>query len=219
MKSYIAECIGTAILVIGGCGAAIFAGQYIGVLGIALAFGLSLMLVSYAFGHISGGHFNPAVTIAMTLAHKFDRRVTSLYITAQLIGGLIGGFILFVIAQGVETTTVGFASNALLNNTSIFSAFLVEMIFTTILCIVAIETTSARFPKGFAGLTLGATLTLIHLITIPLTNTSVNPARSLGVAFFAGGPAVTYLWLFFVAPISGAILAHFLYKFMQHPER
>lgn len=219
MKSYVAEFIGTAILVIGGCGAAIFAGQYIGVLGIALAFGLSLMLVSYAFGHISGGHFNPAVTIAMTLAHKFDRKVTSLYIVAQLLGGLAGGFVLFFIAQGVETTSVGFASNALLNNTTLMSAFVIEALLTMILCLVAIETTSARFQKAFAGLVMGSTLTLIHLISIPLTNTSVNPARSLGVAFFAGGPALTHLWLFFVAPFVGAVLAYYLYNFMQHPEQ
>jgi aquaporin Z len=218
MKSYIAEFVGTALLVVGGCGAAIFAGQYIGVLGIALAFGLSLTLVSYAFGHISGGHFNPAVTIAMTLTHKFDRRVTSLYILSQLLGGLAGGFILFFIAQGVPTTSVGFASNALLNGVTQTSGFMVEALFTMVLCLVAIETTSARFQKGFAGLVLGSTLTLIHLVSIPLTNTGVNPARSLGVAFFAGGPAVTYLWIFLAAPIVGAVLAYYLYNFMQHPE-
>lgn len=218
MKAYLAEFIGTAILVIGACGAAIFSGAYFGQLGTAIAFGLSLTLVTYAFGHISGGHFNPAVTIAMTLTHKLNKKVTGLYIVAQFLGALVGGFILFIIAQGTTISTVGFASNALLNNTTILSGFLIEMLLTMILCLVAIETTAARFPKGFAGITLGATLTLIHLISIPLTNTGVNPARSFGVALFAGGPAISYLWLFIVAPIVGAVLAFYLYRFMQHPE-
>jgi aquaporin Z len=154
----------------------------------------------------------------MTLTHKLNKKVTGLYIVAQFLGALIGGFILFIIAQGTTISTVGFASNALLNNTTVLSGFLIEMLLTMVLCLVAIETTAARFPKGFAGITLGATLTLIHLISIPLTNTGVNPARSFGVAFFAGGPAISYLWLFIVAPIVGAVLAFYLYRFMQHPE-
>jgi aquaporin Z len=218
MKAYLAEFVGTAILVIGGCGAAIFSGAYFGPLGTAIAFGLSLTLITYAFGHISGGHFNPAVTIAMTLTHKLSKKVTGLYIVAQLLGALVGGFILFIIAQGATISSVGFASNALLNNTTVLSAFLIEMLLTIILCLVAIETTASRFPKGFAGITLGATLTLVHLISIPLTNTGVNPARSFGVALFAGGPATTYLWLFILAPVVGAVLAYYLYHFMQHPE-
>jgi aquaporin Z len=218
MKAYVAEFVGTAILVIGGCGAAIFSGAYLGPLGVAIAFGLSLTLISYAFGHISGGHFNPAVTVAMTLTHKLNKKVTSMYIVSQLLGAIVGGFILFIIAQGTSATTVGFASNALLGDTSLMSGFLIEVLLTMILCLVAIETTAARFPRGFAGITLGATLTLIHLISIPLTNTSVNPARSFGVAFFAGGPAVTYLWVFFAAPVLGAVIAVYLYRFMQHPE-
>lgn len=218
MKAYLAEFLGTMLIVIGGCGAAIFAGAYLGPLGIAMAFGLSLMVAVYAFGHISGGHFNPAVTLALTLTHKFSKKATSLYIVAQALGALVGGFILFFIAQGATINTVGFASNALLNNTSVSSGFLIEFVLTVVLCLVAIETTSARFPKGFAGLTLGATLMLIHLISIPLTNTSVNPARSFGVAFFAGGPAVSSLWLFILAPICGAVASYYLYRFMQHPE-
>jgi aquaporin Z len=218
MKAYVAEFIGTAILVIGGCGTAIFAGAYLGPLGVAIAFGLSLVVISYAFGHISGGHFNPAVTIAMTLTHKLNSKVTSLYIVSQLLGALVGGFILFFIAQGTSINTIGFGSNALLNDTTVMAGFLIEFILTMVLCLVAIETTASRFPKGFAGLTLGATLTLIHLISIPLTNTSVNPARSFGVAFFAGGPALAQLWLFFLAPILGAVASYYLYRFMQHPE-
>jgi aquaporin Z len=218
MKAYIAEFIGTAILVIGGCGAAIFTGAQMGPLGTAIAFGLSLTLITYAFGHISGGHFNPAVTIAMTLTHKLNKKVTSLYIVAQLLGALVGGFILFFIAQGTGISTVGFASNSLLNDTTILSGFLIEVLLTMVLCLVAIETTASRFPKGFAGITLGATLALIHMISIQLTNTSVNPARSFGVAFFAGGPAVTYLWIFLIAPVIGAVLSFYLYRFMQHPE-
>jgi aquaporin Z len=219
MKAYIAEFIGTSLLIIGGCGAAIFAGSSLGTLGVAIAFGLSLLVIAYAFGHISGAHVNPAVTFALVLSGKFPKEKLISYWAAQLLGGLFGGVVLYVIAKGYPLAAGShFAANTLMDGTNLLSGFLMEVVMTMILCTVVIETTAAKFPLGFGGVTVGATLLLVHLISIPLTNTSVNPARSLGVAFFSSdSAAVPSLWIFFVAPLIGAILSVSLHKFMEHP--
>ena len=219
MKAYVAEFVGTALLVMGGAGTAIFAAKYVGVLGVALAFGLSLTVIAYAFGHISGSHVNPAVTLALTLVGKFPREKVVPYWAAQMLGALAGGFVMFLIAKGVPGVLPGaFAANNLLNGTTVLSGLLMEVFMTMILCTVVLETTSSKFPAGFGGIAVGAALAMVHLISIPVTNTSVNPARSLGVVFFSNDiSAVGNLWIFFVGPVLGAIISVYLHKFMAHP--
>ncbi|MCB2212502.1 aquaporin Z [bacterium] len=216
-----AEFFGTFWLVLGGCGSAVLAAAFpglgIGFAGVSLAFGLTVLTGVYALGHISGGHFNPAVSFGLWSGGRFPAKDLIPYIIAQVVGGLVAGLVLYVIATGKAGFEVGgFASNGYGDHSpggySMLAALVTEVVMTFMFLLVIMGATDKRAPAGFAGLAIGLMLTLIHLISIPVTNTSVNPARSTGVAFFAGGAATGQLWLFWVAPIVGAILAGFVYK-------
>jgi len=222
MKKLFAEFFGTFWLVFGGCGSAVFAAAFpelgIGFAGVALAFGLTVLTMAYAVGHISGGHFNPAVSIGLWAGGKFSAKDLSGYIVAQLIGGVAAAGALYVIASGQQDFTGigGFASNGYdalsPGGYSMTSAFIAEFLLTLFFLLIILGSTSERAPKGFAPIAIGLGLTLIHLISIPITNTSVNPARSTSQALFAGGEYLPQLWLFWVAPIAGAIVAGLIYK-------
>jgi len=222
-----AEFLGTAVLVFGGCGSAIFSAKVlsdstvnmgIGFLGVALAFGLTVLVMVYAVGHISGGHFNPAVTFGAAIAGRIEWKAVPAYMVTQIVAASVAGLALFAIASGKDgfnAVTSGFASNGYgdrsPNGYNMVSALLAEIILTAIFLYVILGATDKRAPKGFAGLAIGLTLTLIHLVSIPITNTSVNPARSIGVAWFAGPEAIGQLWLFIVAPLVGAAIAGLSY--------
>lgn len=219
-KALLAESIGTFWLVIGGCGSAVLAGGQIGFLGISMAFGLTVLTMAYALGHISGGHFNPAVTIGLVTAGRFPLNQTIPYILSQCLGATAAACVLYLIVTssfGAEAIG-GFAANGYNelspDKYSLFAAFLCETVLTCGFLLVILGSTDKRAPAGFAPLAIGLSLTLIHLISIPVTNTSVNPARSLSQAIFAGAPYLAQLWLFWVAPILGAVLAGIIYKFI-----
>ncbi len=222
MKKYFAEFIGTFWLVLGGCGSAVIAAAFpelgIGLLGVALAFGLTVLTMAYAIGHISGCHLNPAVSIGLWAGGRFPARELLPYIIAQVIGAVVAGGVLYIIASGKAGFDVssGFASNGYGDHSpggySLLSAFVVEIVLTLVFLFIIMGSTDKRAPQGFAPLAIGLGLTLIHLISIPVTNTSVNPARSTGVALFAGGWAIAQLWLFWLAPIVGGILGGFIYR-------
>ena len=222
MNKYLAEFLGTFWLVFGGCGSAVLAAAFpelgIGFLGVALAFGLTVLTGAYAFGHISGGHFNPAVSVGLWVGGRFEAKELAPYIISQVIGGTIAALVLYIIVQGQAgfTGTGGFASNGYgdlsPNHFSLVSAFLIEVVLTAFFLIVILGSTDRRAPAGFAPIAIGLALTLIHLISIPVTNTSVNPARSTAVALFAETAALSQLWLFWVAPILGAIIGALIYK-------
>jgi aquaporin Z len=221
MKKFIAEFIGTLWLVLGGCGSAVIAAGFpelgIGFVGVALAFGLTVVTMAYAIGHISGCHLNPAVTIGVWIGGRFDGKDVFPYIVAQVMGGIAGAAILFLIASGKPDFALGgFASNGFGEHSpggySMTSALIIEVVMTFIFLFVILGSTYTKAPRGFAGLAIGLCLTLIHLITIPVTNTSVNPARSTSQALFVGDWALDQLWLFWLAPIVGAILAGLVYK-------
>lgn len=221
MKKFIAEFIGTLWLVLGGCGSAVLAAGYpelgIGFAGVALAFGLTVVTMAYAIGHISGCHLNPAVTIGVWVGGRFDGKDVFPYIVAQVMGGIAGAAILYLIASGKSDFALGgFASNGFGEHSpggySMTSALIIEVAMTFMFLFVILGSTYTKAPRGFAGLAIGLCLTLIHLISIPVTNTSVNPARSTSQALFAGGWAIDQLWLFWLAPIVGAILAGIVYK-------
>ena len=211
MKKLVAEFLGTFWLVFGGCGAAIIAGEHIGFAGISIAFGLTVMTMAYAVGGISGGHFNPAVTLGLLSAGKFNNKKDVVkYILAQLAGAILAAAAICIIASPDITYDPGtFATNYY---SEIVPAFLIETILTFFFLIVILGSTSSKVPQGFAPIAIGLALTLIHLISIPITNTSVNPARSTSQALFAGGGALSQLWLFWLAPILGAVLAGITYK-------
>ncbi|WP_019172032.1 aquaporin Z [Pseudaminobacter salicylatoxidans] len=221
-KRLLAEFLGTFWLVFGGCGSAVFAAAFpdlgIGFLGVALAFGLTVLTMVYAVGGISGGHFNPAVSVGLTVAGRLPARDLIPYVVVQLIGAIIASTILYFIASGKADFTLanGFAANGYGEHSPggypLSSALLVEIVLTFIFVMVILGATSGHAPAGFAGIAIGLTLTLIHLIAIPVTNTSVNPARSTGPALFVGGWALQQLWLFWVAPIVGAIIAGVAHK-------
>jgi aquaporin Z len=218
-----AEAIGTFWLVFGGCGAAIFAGKGIGLYGIAFAFGLTVLTMAYTVGHISGGHFNPAVTLGLVAAGKHPSDEAGPYIAAQLIGAFAAAGMLALILETADAGSLGqFAANAWGkpqgNTLTLTGAFVIEALTTFIFLLVIIGSTSKRAPAGFAPIAIGLCLALIHLITIPLTNTSVNPARSTSQAVFAGGEYLKQLWLFWVAPIVGAVLAGTASKWLQAEE-
>ena len=214
MKRYVAEFIGTFVLVFGGCGSAVLAGGKIGYAGIALAFGLSLLAMVYAIGPISGCHINPAVTLGLLISRKMDRRFAAGYIVAQILGGIVAAAILLIIAKGMpggyDPTVSGFAANGYGEHSpggfSLVAAALTEIVLTTFLVFTVIGATDPAAPVGFAGIPVGLVLTLTHLVGIPVTNTSVNPARSIGPALFVGGWAVSQLWLFIIAPLVGAVV-------------
>lgn len=224
MKKLIAEGIGTSWLVLGGCGSAVLAAAYphlgIGFVGVAIAFGLTVVTMAYAIGHISGCHLNPAVTIGLWIGGRFPKKDVVPYIISQVIGGILGAAILYIIASGKPDVYLGgFASNGYGAHSpggySMIAALVAEVVLTFMFLTVILGATHSKAPKGFAGLAIGLALTLIHLISIPVTNTSVNPARSTSQAVFAGGWAIEQLWLFWVAPIVGALLAGMVYKWLS----
>lgn len=232
IRKLAAEFIGTFWLVLGGCGSAVLAANFggdgnplgIGLLGVSLAFGLTVLTGAYALGHISGGHFNPAVSFGLRAGGRFPARELVPYIIAQVLGGIFAGFILFHIARGtpgfaIDPNAAGaFASNGYGSHSpggySINAAFLTEIVMTAMFLVVILGSTHVRAPVGFAPIAIGLALTLIHLISIPVTNTSVNPARSTGVALFAGPVAMSQLWLFWVAPIAGGLLGGVIYRWL-----
>ena len=221
MKRATAEFIGTFWLVFGGCGSAVLAAKFpdtgIGFLGVALAFGLTVLTMVYAVGHISGGHFNPAVTVGLYTAKRIPAADVTPYVIAQLVGAIAGAAVLYVIASGKPGFSVanGFASNGYAEHSpggySLLACLVAEVVLTFMFLMVILGVTDRRAPQGFAPLAIGLALTLIHLVSIPVTNASVNPARSTGPALFVGSWAISQLWLFWVAPLIGAILAGLIY--------
>lgn len=221
MKKFIAECMGTMWLVLGGCGSAVLAAGFpelgIGFVGVSFAFGLTVLSMAYAIGHISGCHLNPAVSLGLWAGKRFDGKYLLPYIGAQLLGGLIGAGILYTIAQGQPGFELGsFAANGYGEYSpggfGVLSAFVTELVMTFMFLIIILGSSYSKAPKGLAGIAIGLGLTLIHLISIPVTNTSVNPARSTSQAIFVGGWAIEQLWLFWIAPIIGALLAGWVYN-------
>ena len=222
MNKYLAELIGTFWLVFGGCGSAVFAAAFpelgIGFAGVALAFGLTVLTRAYALGHISGGHFNPAVSVGLWAGGRFEGKELAPYIISQLIGATLAAFILYIIIQGQAgfSGVGGFATNGYGDLSpgkySMISALIIEIVLTAMFLIVIMGATDKRAPAGFAPIAIGLSLTLIHLISIPVTNTSVNPARSTGVAFFAETAALSQVWLFWLAPIIGAVIGALIYR-------
>ena len=223
MKKLVAEFIGTAWLVLGGCGSAVLAAGFpelgIGFVGVSIAFGLTVLTMVYAIGHISGCHLNPAVSIGLWMGGRFDKKELLPYISAQVLGGIAGAGILYLIASGKPGYELGsFAANGYGEHSpggySLLAALISEVVMTFMFLIVILGATHKNNPKGFAGIAIGLSLTLIHLISIPVTNTSVNPARSTSQAIFVGDWAMGQLWLFWVAPIIGAIIAGVVYKYL-----
>lgn len=221
-KKTAAEFFGTFWLVFGGCGSAVLAAAFpelgIGFAGVALAFGLTVVTMAYAVGHISGGHFNPAVSFGLWAGKRFAGKELLPYIIAQVLGAVFAGLVLYLIASGKEgfSTEAGFASNGYGEHSpggySLLAALIAEVVLTAMFLVIIMGATDKRAPAGFAPLAIGLALTLIHLISIPVTNTSVNPARSTGVAVFQAGWALGQLWLFWVAPIIGGILGGIIYN-------
>jgi aquaporin Z len=221
MKRAAAEFIGTFWLVFGGCGSAVLAAKFpetgIGFLGVALAFGLTVLTMVYAFGHISGGHFNPAITIGMYTARRTPAADMAPYVIAQVLGAIAGAGVLYIIASGKPGFSLadGFAANGYAEHSpggySLLACLVAEVVLTFMFLMIILGVTDRRAPQGFAALTIGLALTLINLVGIPVTNASVNPARSTGPALFVGGWAMSQLWLFWVAPLIGAILAGLIY--------
>ena len=219
-----AEFIGTFWLVLGGCGSAVLAAGYpelgIGFAGVSLAFGLTVLTGAYALGHISGGHFNPAVSFGLWAGGRFEAKELPGYIVSQVLGGILGATVLYLIASGTDgfSLSSGFASNGYgelsPGGYSMTAALVTEVVMTFMFLIIILGATHKNASPGFGGIAIGLALTLIHLISIPVTNTSVNPARSTSQAIFAGGEYLDQLWLFWVAPIIGAILAGLVYKMM-----
>ena len=235
-KKLTAEFLGTFWLVLGGCGSAVLAANFggdgnplgIGFVGVSLAFGLTVLTGAYAFGHISGGHFNPAVSLGLWAGGRFPARELLPYIVAQVLGGIAAGFILLQIAKGgggfsIDPAAAGaFATNGYdalsPGGYTVASAFLCEVVLTAFFLIVIMGSTHKNAPTGFAPIAIGLALTLIHLISIPVTNTSVNPARSTAVAVFVGNGALSQLWLFWLAPILGALIGGMLYGWLGRNE-
>lgn len=227
-KKLVAEFIGTFWLVLGGCGSAVLAAGFpelgIGFVGVSLAFGLTVLTMAYSIGHISGCHLNPAVSFGLWTSGRFATKELIPYIVAQVLGGIAGAGILYLIASGKAgfDVTAGFASNGFNEHSpggfTMISVLIAEVVMTFMFLIIILGATDKRAPAGFAPIAIGLGLTLIHLISIPVSNTSVNPARSTGVALFQGTWAVDQLWLFWLAPIVGAILAGLVYKFFETKE-
>jgi aquaporin Z len=228
-KKYGAECLGTFWLVLGGCGSAVIAAAFpnvgIGLLGVSLAFGLTVLTMAFAIGHISGCHLNPAVSVGLWIAKRFPTSDLLPYVIAQVLGAIVAGGVLYVIASGAPgfDVTKGFASNGYGAHSpggySLLAALVTEVVMTMFFLLIILGSTDKRAPAGFAPIAIGLGLTLIHLVSIPVTNTSVNPARSTGVAVFVGGWAVAQLWLFWVAPIAGAALGAAVYRAIAGHEK
>jgi len=224
-KKLTAEFLGTFVLVFGGCGTAVLATTNpdvgVGWLGVALAFGLTVLTMAYAVGHISGGHFNPAVTIGAAAGGRIGWRETPAYIVTQVVAGIAAGAVLLLVANGLDGFSAkdsGFASNGYGDRSpmgyDLLACLVIEVLLTAVFLWVILGSTDTRAPKGMAPLAIGLALTLIHLISIPVTNTSVNPARSIGVGLFAGSDAISQLWLFIAAPIVGGLIAGFTYAYL-----
>lgn len=222
MKKLVAEFIGTFWLVLGGCGSAVLSAAFpevgIGLVGVSLAFGLTVLTIAYSLGHISGAHLNPAVSIGLWAGGRFSSKDLFPYIAAQILGGLLAAGVLYVIATGNGSVIGNFAANGYGEHSpgkySMVAALVCEIVMTFMFLIVILGATDKNAPAGFAGLAIGLALTLIHLISIPVTNTSVNPARSISQAVFVGGWTIEQLWLFILAPIVGAALAGIVYKYL-----
>ena len=222
MNRYLAEAFGTFWLVLGGCGSAVLAAAFpevgIGLLGVSLAFGLTIVTMAYAIGHISGCHLNPAVSLGLWAGGRFEAKELAPYIVSQVVGAIVAGGVLYLIASGKTgfDVTAGFASNGYGEHSpggyTLLAALVIEVVMTMVFLFVIMGSTDKRAPAGFAPVAIGLCLTLIHLISIPVTNTSVNPARSTGVAVFVGGWAITQLWLFWAAPLFGGVLGAVIYK-------
>jgi aquaporin Z len=229
MKAYGAEFIGTFWLVLGGCGSAVLAAAFpnvgIGLMGVSLAFGLTVLTMAYAIGHISGCHLNPAVSVGLWAGGRFEASKLLPYIVAQVAGAIVAGGVLYLIASGKAgfDVSAGFASNGYGDHSpgkySLTAALVCEVVMTMMFLIVILGATDKRAPQGFAPLPIGLCLTLIHLISIPVTNTSVNPARSTGVAVFVGDWAIAQLWLFWLAPIAGAVIGAIVYRTIATDDR
>ena len=228
MKAYAAECFGTFWLVLGGVGSAVLAARFpelgIGLLGVSLAFGLTVLTMAYAIGHISGCHLNPAVSVGLWAGGRFSSNKLAPYIGSQVLGAVAAGGVLYMIASGKAGFDVanGFGANGYgshsIGGYSLMAGLVCEIVMTMMFLIIILGATDKRAPQGFAPLAIGLGLTLIHLISIPVTQTSVNPARSTGVAVFVGGWAMAQLWLFWVAPIAGAVLGATVYRFIGGTE-
>jgi len=229
MKKYSAEFFGTFWLVLGGCGSAVLAAAFpnvgIGLLGVSLAFGLTVLTMAFAIGHISGCHLNPAVSIGLWAGGRFSAKDLLPYIVAQVLGGIVAGGVLYLIASGKAgfELSAGFASNGYGAHSpggySLSAALVTEVVMTMMFLLVILGATDKRAPQGFAPIAIGLCLTLIHLISIPVTNTSVNPARSTGAAIFVGDWAVAQLWLFWIAPIVGGVLGAVIYRYIGSEEK
>lgn len=215
MKKYIVEAFGTAVLVLMGCGSAVLAGSEVGFLGIAFGFGLSVVAMAYAIGHISGCHINPAVTVGACVAGRMRWDEGVRYIIAQCIGAIIGATVLAYISHGMLSGVTSLGQNLVHSPYTVTQAFVAEAVATMIFVRVVLGSTSAGAPAGFAGLAIGLTLVLIHIVFIPVTGTSVNPARSLGPALIVGGEALSQLWLFWIAPLVGAIAGALAYNYCE----
>lgn len=225
MKQYIAEFFGTFWLVLGGCGSAVLAAGFpdvgIGLLGVSFAFGLTVLTMAYTIGHISGCHLNPAVSIGLWVGGRFPANQLLPYILAQVLGGIVAGGLLYLIASGKADFTIanGLAANGYGVHSpggyDLFTVLVTEIVMTMMFLFIIMGATDSRAPQGFAPIAIGLGLTLIHLISIPVSNTSVNPARSLGVAVYAGDWAVAQLWVFWLAPIAGAILGAAIYRYIS----
>jgi aquaporin Z len=229
MRKYVAEGFGTFWLVFGGCGSAVLSAAFpelgIGFLGVAFAFGLTVLTMAYAIGHISGCHLNPAVSVGLWAGGRFPASQLLPYIAAQVIGGILAGGVLYLIASGKAgfELSAGFASNGYGAHSpggySLMSCLITEVVLTMMFLLVILGATDQRAPQGMAPIAIGLCLTLIHLISVPVTNASVNPARSMGVAVFVGGWAVAQLWLFWLAPMVGAVLGAWIYRFLGAAEK
>lgn len=223
MKKNLAEFLGTFWLVLGGCGSAVLAAGFpdvgIGLVGVSLAFGLTVLTIAYSMGHISGAHLNPAVTIGLWMGGRITGKEILPYIVSQVLGGIAAASVLYVIVTGNGSEIGSFAANGYGEHSpggyTMTAAIVTELVMTFMFLLIILGATDEKAPKGFAGLAIGLALTLIHLISIPVTNTSVNPARSISQAIFVGDWAISQLWLFIVIPIVGAALAGLVYKFMK----
>lgn len=219
MRKNLAEFIGTFWLVLGGCGSAVLAGAYIGNLGISLAFGLTVLTMVYALGYISGAHLNPAVTIGLWVEGRFEGKKVIPYIISQILGAIAAAGIIYVIATGNGSDIGNFAANGYGEHSpggyGLWAALVTELVMTFAFVFIVLGATDSRAPQGFAGVAIGLALTLVHLISIPVTNASVNPARSISQAVFVGGWAMEQLWMFIVIPLAGAVLAGLVYKYLK----
>ncbi|MEZ4462076.1 MAG: aquaporin Z [bacterium] len=227
MKATVAEFLGTFWLVFGGCGSAVLAAAFpdvgIGLLGVSFAFGLTVLTMAFAIGHISGCHLNPAVSVGLAVAGRFEAKKLPQYIIAQVLGAIVASGVLYLIVTGKAGAEIGgFATNGYAEFSpggySLVAAMVTEFVMTMMFIVIILGATDARAPQGFAPIAIGLGLTLIHLVSIPVTNTSVNPARSTGVALFVGEQALSQLWMFWLVPIAGAVVGALVHKFLAQPD-